>query len=247
MTSLRRARFKQDKVRNTPSSDLSVEHRGRLMIWLSPAFPIGAYAYSQGLESAVSQKLVTNGVELKAWLQDFFTHGPVRNDLILLGETLRACRDSDTALLHETSMLGSALSTSSERHRETHNLGESFLSAIEAGWPEMMPGKLPSDVRRPLVLPVSFGLVASNLQLDANEIVLAFALATLSNLLSAAIRLGVIGQRQSLQIHSDLEDLISKQSRSLGGAKLENLGTACWMTDFCSMAHETQRTRLFLS
>ena len=84
-------------------------------------------------------------------------------------------------------------------------------------------------------------------QLDVGEIMFVFALATLSNLLSAAIRLGVIGQRDLLQIHSNLEESISEVARELSVADLENLGTACWMNDFCSMAHETQRTRLFLS
>ena len=55
-----------------------------LMIWLSPAFPIGGFAYSQGLESAVAEGWVTDSATLGAWGQVTALHGALRNDLILL-------------------------------------------------------------------------------------------------------------------------------------------------------------------
>src|SRR5262245_13811613 len=71
----------------------------RLMIWLSPAYPVGGYSYSHGLEWAVEAGQVTGSVALACWIEDLLMHGAGRTDIIFLAEAWRAMTASDTASL----------------------------------------------------------------------------------------------------------------------------------------------------
>ena len=62
----------------------------RLAVWLSPAFPVGAFAYSHGLEWAAERAWVRDRATLEAWLRDLLEHGAPHNDLILLAASARA-------------------------------------------------------------------------------------------------------------------------------------------------------------
>ncbi|MEY9828818.1 hypothetical protein ABIA25_000633 [Sinorhizobium fredii] len=104
----------------------------RLVTWLSPAFPVGAYSYSGGLEQAVHDGLVTNADDLRLWLDTLMNHGPLWNDALLLAESFRG--HADPARLQAVAELAEALAGSRERHMETMLLGEAFLAAA-GHWP----------------------------------------------------------------------------------------------------------------
>jgi urease accessory protein len=76
-----------------------------LMIWFSPSFPVGAFAYSHGLEWAQEAGDVTNAATLEAWLVDLVQHGALRNDAILLVACLAALKQDDTVALHDLACL----------------------------------------------------------------------------------------------------------------------------------------------
>src|SRR5689334_7617492 len=65
----------------------------RLMTWLSPAFPVGAFAYSGGLEAAVREGIVTDAGELQQWLVTLLRNGPILNDVVLLADAWQAYED----------------------------------------------------------------------------------------------------------------------------------------------------------
>ena len=112
----------------------------RLLTWLSPAFPIGAFAYSHGLERAVHDGLVRDGDDLTAWLEDLVEIGSAWNDAVLLAEAhRRAAAGKD---LTEIAQLAEALAGSRERHMETTLQGAAFLAAA-AEWPAPLPAGLP--------------------------------------------------------------------------------------------------------
>src|ERR1700691_5754337 len=85
----------------------------RLMSWLSPAFPTGAFAYSHGLEWAVESGNVCNETNLAAWLTDIITVGTGRSDTILLRHAHRAA--AEPAALNEIADLAYASAASRER------------------------------------------------------------------------------------------------------------------------------------
>lgn len=217
----------------------------RLMCWLSPAFPIGAYAYSHGLEKAVESLLISNSESLEAWLTDLCLKGSLNNDLVILSWISRAVSENDRNRVGEVSELASALAPSGERHLEAHALGSAFITAIMTGWPDPDFEEWLRVVELPVAYPVAVGLATSVHGMGNKLVLSAYATSFISNLLSSAIRLGVIGQSKSQIIQAHIESVIDTQTDSLLVATPDQLGGGCFVSDLCSLQHETQNVRLF--
>ncbi|MEK1873563.1 MAG: urease accessory UreF family protein, partial [Rhizobium altiplani] len=108
------------------TDDADLQALLRMMTWLSPAFPVGSFAYSGGLERAVHDRLVTDAHSLAAWASNLMERGAVWNDVVLLAESHRCHGQSKR--LGELAELAEALAGSRERHQETMLLGDAFLS-----------------------------------------------------------------------------------------------------------------------
>jgi urease accessory protein len=89
-----------------------------LVQWLSPAFPVGSYAYSHGLEWAISAGEVRSAASLQGWVSVILAEGAGRTDAILLAHALR--EDSD---LERLAALALALPASRERLGRRWNRG----------------------------------------------------------------------------------------------------------------------------
>ncbi|WFU07961.1 urease accessory protein UreF [Rhizobium sp. CB3090] len=212
----------------------------RLMAWLSPAFPVGSFAYSGGLERAVHDGLVQDTASLRDWIASLIRHGSVWNDAVLLAEAHGAAEDA--ARLAEAAELAEALAGSKERHQETMLLGEAFLSAANA-WPHPIFSKLPAKV----AYPIAVGAVAGAHDISREKALAAFLHALASQMLSAGIRLGVTGQKDGVAILAALEDVIAEVAKRAARSSLGDLGAATVQADIASLRHETQGTRLFRS
>ena len=212
----------------------------RLMAWLSPAFPVGSFAYSGGLERAVHDGLVCDSKSLEEWIAALIRHGSVWNDAVLLAEAHQA--GDDALRLAAVAELGEALAGSKERHTETMLLGEAFLSA-SAAWPHRIFSLLPART----AYPVAVGAVARAHDVPLERTLAAFLHALASQLLSAGIRLGVTGQKDGVAILAALEDTIAKVATAAAQSDLDDLGAATVQAEIMSLRHETQGTRLFRS
>ena len=212
-----------------------------LSIWLSPSFPVGAFAYSHGLEWAVESGLVSNAADLKDWIGDLLTLGSARNDAILLAQAWRVAHDSD--LLAHVHELALALAPSCERHLETAATGAAFVTAIRAAWPcatlDMFEGAV--------AYPVALGAAARGHDMPLMALLEQFLLAFTANLVSAAVRLGPIGQTDGQRILAHCLNAIGQTARFAHESGLEDLGSASLTSDLASMQHETQYSRLFRS
>ncbi|SCB27501.1 urease accessory protein UreF [Rhizobium multihospitium] len=212
----------------------------RLMAWLSPAFPVGSFAYSGGLERAVHDGLVRDSTGLSDWIAALIEHGSAWNDAVLLVEAHRA--GADGSRLAAVAELAEALAGSKERHNETMLLGDAFLSAATA-WPHAIFSALP--VR--MAYPVAVGAIAGAHRISAEKAAAAFLHALASQMVSAGIRLGVSGQKDGVAILARLEDLFAAVARRAAQSSLDDLGAATVQADIASLRHETQGTRLFRS
>jgi urease accessory protein len=212
----------------------------RLMAWLSPAFPVGSFAYSGGLERAVHDGLVQDAASLSDWLSATMDHGAIWNDVVLLAESNSV--QGDASALSHVAELAEALAGSRERHRETMLLGDAFLAAAGA-WPDDVFTRLPKHV----AYPVAVGAVSGAHGIAAEKAVAAFLHAYVSQAVSAGIRLGVAGQKDGVAIMAAREGDILNLSRRAAGATLDDLGSATVQADIASLRHETQSTRLFRS
>jgi urease accessory protein len=212
----------------------------RLMAWLSPAFPVGGFAYSGGLESAVQDGLASDPDALRSWFETLLTHGTWRNDGVLLAEAWRSL--DDPARLAAVAELAEALAGSAERHVEIMTVGEAFAAAA-AAWPHPVLESL--GPRPPYSVAVGAAAAAQSIPLE--DCLAAFYHALLSQGVSAAIRLGVIGQRQGVALLARFENTIVALARETAASSLEDLGAATVCGDIAALRHETQETRLFRS
>ena len=212
----------------------------RLMAWLSPAFPTGAYAYSHGLEWAVETGDIKDGPSLELWLADLLRIGSGRNDAILARGAHRASHDLDA--LAEIAEMALAICAGAERQKETIGQGNAFLLAARPWSSGDFLVDL-GDIAYPVAVGALSGVHAIAEDDMANALLQAFA----SNLISAAVRLVPLGQTTGLAVLAALEPIIIATAAETTGAGLADLGGFAFRADLASLRHETQYTRLFRS
>lgn len=209
----------------------------RLLAWLSPGFPTGAFAYSHGLEWAVETGDIRDAGTLLAWLSDVLIHGSGRNDAILLRHAHRAAHDP--AALQDLAALAAAVVSGRERFAETLDQGAAFVRAARA-WP--CP-----PLPEPIAYPVAVGALAGWHGIDADAVTAAYVQAFAANLISAAVRLVPLGQTAGLQVLAALEPVILCTVACTANATPDDIGGCVFRADLAAMRHETQYTRLFRS
>jgi urease accessory protein len=218
-----------------------------LFAWLSPAFPVGSYAYSHGLEWAVEAGDVTDEASLKEWLADFVRHGAGRNDAILLVHAHRAALAGNLLALAEANTLALAIAPTAELRLETAQQGRSFLDAVLAAWPNPALRRLAEAVAGETAYPVAVGLAAGAHDVPLGPAVNTFVLAVAQSLVSAALRLAPIGQTGGARVLAALLPTITRLADEAPDLPLDDLGSATFRADLGSCRHETQYTRLFRS
>jgi urease accessory protein len=209
----------------------------RLLSWLSPAFPTGAYAYSHGLEWAVETHDIHDGATLRGWLEDVISHGAGRTDTILLRHAHRAA--NDPAALWDLAALGLATAASRERRDESLAQGHAFLRAASA-W------EVP-ELSEDTPYAVAVGAMTGAQGIDEDAAASAYLQTFAANLISAAVRLVPLGQTTGLQTLAALEPVILATATETKSATLDDLGGCAFRSDLAAMRHETQYTRLFRS
>ncbi len=218
-----------------------------LMVWLSPAFPVGAFAYSHGLEWAFETGDLGSAAALEGWLADLVGHGALRNDGLLLAAAFRAVRTGDGGALRDVAELALALAPSAERRLETVTQGTAFASAVARSWPCEAIADRRAMNDGEIAYPVAVGTAAAGHDLPLPETLQAFGLAFVANLVSAAVRLGVVGQTDGQRVTAALLPALVAAAREAEAGDLDDLGACTFRSDLASLRHETQYTRLFRS
>lgn len=195
--------------------------------WLSPAFPVGGYAFSHGVEQAIHDRHVHDAQSLQAWLTQVLDRGTGRVDAVLLCLTLKGDDLADTAR---------ALASSKERFAEAEAQGRAFTDAVNGIYGEHTP---------PAPLPVAVGMAARRLSLDPAQVAALYLHAFASNLVSAAVRFVPLGQTDGQRVISSLHALIETVATQSASATLEDLGSAALGSDMAAMLHETLDVRIF--
>ena len=201
-----------------------------LVQWLSPSYPVGAFAYSHGLEWAVHAGEVTDRATLEAWLETVLRHGAGYSDALFLAAAYR------TEDVREVDALARAFAPSTERLRETVLQGEAFCRASGAVWGAEMPA---------LTYPVAVGQAARMQGLPLELTLQVFLHAFTSNLAAAGMRLIPLGQTDGQLVIKNLAaTCIDIADKAMQGS-LEDLSSTAFLSDIASMKHETQYSRIF--
>lgn len=198
--------------------------------WMSPAFPIGAFAYSHGLEWAIETGRVNDRASLFDWLVDLLENGSVKTDATFVALVYHA---EDCTALNSQAI---ALCPSKERIMETTLQGDAFCKVLRDVWGTEMPD---------LALPVAIGVAAKLHGLDRHLTVSSYLHAFCSNLVSAAVRLVPLGQTLGQKVLMDLTPVIQTTTDYAVTAKTNDFWSNCFLSDVASMRHETQSPRIF--
>lgn len=207
----------------------------KLATWLSPAYPVGAYTYSHGLERAIEDGAVSDRGSLREWIEDLLRHGAGRTDATLLSHAWRDPTDEGVA------ELAAALQPSAERALETNQQGAAFVATTAQAWPAEGLNAEPAPY------PVAVGRAARAHDAPLKEAATLYLHAFAANLVSAGVRLIPLGQTDGQRVVADLAPICEAVAAEATEAPLEAIGGAAMLSDIASMRHETQRTRLYRS
>ena len=201
--------------------------------WFSPAFPVGAFAYSHGLEWAIDSGSVSDRAAAQAWIAQVLEHGTGWNDVLFLTASYRA---QDEVAVQEVDAIARAFAASKERLKESNLQGAAFCKAVSA---------LSAFTIEGLSYPVAVGCASRYANLPLELTAQMYVQSFLSNLVSVAMRLIPLGQSDGQGLIRDLTPLCIKIAETALLHNLDHLSSTTFLADIAAMKHETQYSRTF--
>lgn len=229
------------------SEEVSSAALYRLMAWLSPSYPVGAFSYSSGIEWAAETGDIRDADTLRRWLAVVIGEGGGFCDAVFFVHAHRSLADADDRALTAVAELAAAFAPSKERHLETTAQGAAFIEATRAAWSCPALDRLAAVWTGPVAYPVAVGVTAAGHGIALKPALHAFLHAVSANLISAAVRLVPLGQSDGQRVLAALEPLVDATARRALITPLDDVGSAAMRADLASLLHETQYTRLFRS
>ena len=231
----------------TMAGDESSAALYRLMAWLSPSYPVGAFSYSSGIEWAVEAGDIRDSDSLRRWLAVVIGQGSGFCDAVFFVHAHRSLADVEEQALRTVAELAAAFAPSKERHLETTAQGTAFIEATRAAWPTDAIDRLAAVWNGPIAYPVAVGVAAAGHGIPLEPALRAFLHAVTANLISAGIRLVPLGQSDGQRELAALEPVVEAAAVRALKTSLDDVGSAAFRADLASLLHETQYTRLFRS
>ena len=202
--------------------------------WLSPAFPLGSFAYSHGLETEIAAGRVQDADSLRAWVSVVLSEGAGRADATLLAHALRA--GGDAARLTDLADLARALAPSRERWVETEAQGRALTLTVNA---------MTGAARPPMALPVALGAAAADLDLPVTQVIALYLHSFAANLVQAGVRFVPLGQTEGQAALAALHPDVVALAAACADAPLDMIATGAFGADLAAMEHEVLEVRIF--
>ncbi|WP_148560824.1 urease accessory protein UreF [Magnetospira sp. QH-2] len=222
----------------------------KLMTWLSPNFPVGAFAYSHGLEQAVETGDIKDVESLTCWLEGILRFGAGRLDAALFRAAHEAMDSGDWDRLSALVERADALRGTAEMALESRAQGRAFVDCLVQVWPEPQLLQWREELRGQDIQPayaVALGAAAALAHVPLQSALVATLNAFAANLVSAVVRLVPLGQTDGQRALLALEPIIVESAAAARARDPDDFGSAALMVDWMSIRHETQYTRLFRS
>jgi urease accessory protein len=217
------------------------------MAWLSPAYPVGAFSYSSGIEWAVEAGDIVDAVTLRGWLAAMIGQGGGFCDAAFFAHAHRAVAVDDDAALRAVAELAAAFAPTKERHLESTAQGNAFVEATRAAWACDAIERLKNIWDGPVAYPVAVAVATAGHSIALEPAIAAYLQALAANWVSAGVRLIPLGQSDGQRVLAALEPVVAATARRALFVKLDDVGSSTFRADLASARHETQYTRLFRS
>jgi len=203
-------------------------HQRIIQNWFSPAFPIGAFSYSTGLESAIAKSSVGSWQELQSWLSMALHHGAAQTDAVIVARAFEGGDVNDLCL---------SLCVGGERHLETTELGQAFTQIVNATHG--------LDLAAGLAYPVAVGHAGAGVGLDQGQLVSAFLQSWCANQISVAVRAIPIGQLDGQQCLVALMPDINEATITALATPADQIGSFATGAELASLEHEAAEQRIY--
>jgi urease accessory protein len=224
------------------------DRRYRLLAWLSPAYPIGAFSYSHGVETAVEEGFIKDRASLVRWLESVLLQGTGAVDGALFAAAWHAAAAEDWPAFDAIAERAAAWRGTMEMALESRQQGGSFLSITRTAWPHASLMAAHERLGGELALPAAVALAAAAHGIALEPALTGYLHAFTANLISAALRTVPLGQTDGQLALAALERAVNAAAQAaMVVTSLDEVGTATPLLDWCSLRHETQYTRLFRS
>lgn len=211
----------------------------------SPALPVGAYSYSEGLETLFEQSANTNQQNLQDWLESQLRYGAIRIEAAVMLRAYKSAKMGDLAALAHWNLWLSAARETAELRQSSWQMGRSLMQLLGKLQPEIIP--LVNAVGNPSNYAIAFGIAAAHWQINIQAALLGYLHSWASNLITAGVKLIPLGQTAGQQLLFDLQPLLSTAVVEILALEDDELACCSWGLSLASMQHETQYTRLFRS
>jgi urease accessory protein len=211
----------------------------------SPALPVGAYSYSEGLESLVDRKVINNKETLEDWIKHELSYGSIRIEIAIMLRSYHSVCQNDLETLDKWNAWLSAARDTEELRQQSWQMGRSLLKLFVELQPQH--STFASAIESPCNYAVAFGIASACWQIEDRIAAIGYLQSWTANIISAGVRLIPLGQTAGQQILINLHDIIVRVTQEILLLKDEELGSCSWGLALASMAHQTQYTRLFRS
>ncbi|MCF2146511.1 urease accessory protein UreF [Desmonostoc muscorum LEGE 12446] len=224
---------------------LTDSHFLNILQLASPALPVGAYSYSEGLETLVENGTIANHTHLKHWLEAQLTYGAIRLEAAVMARAEKSAKIGDVESLCSWNLWLSAARETEELRASSWQMGRSLIQLLGKLEPEILP--ITNSVGNPCNYAIAFGIALAYWQINIQAGLLAYLHSWASNLITAGVKLIPLGQTAGQQLLLDLQPLISTMALEILALEDEQLSCWSWGLSLASMQHQTQYTRLFRS
>lgn len=210
----------------------------------SPALPVGAYSYSEGLETLVENNVINNQESLQYWLKAELRYGAIRLEAAVMVRAYNCVIRNDLEALCRWNMWLTAARETEELRNSSLQMGRSLMLLFAKLQPQIKP--LAYAVGN-CNYAIAFGIAAAYWNINIQAAMLGYLHSWISNLITAGVKLIPLGQTAGQLLLLNLQSLISDATAQILALEDDNLSCCSWGLSLASMAHETQYTRLFRS
>ncbi|MEH1812011.1 MAG: urease accessory protein UreF [Nostoc sp.] len=224
---------------------LTDSHLLSILQLASPALPVGAYSYSEGLEMLVENGTIANQTNLKDWLKAELLYGAIRLEAAVMVRSQQTAKIPDIDSLCRWNLWLSAARETEELRASSWQMGRSLIQLLGKLEPQIVP--IANTVGNPCNYAIAFGIAVAHWEISIQAALLAYLHSWASNLITAGVKLIPLGQTAGQRLLLDLQPLLSAAALEILGLEDDQLACCSWGLSLASMQHETQYTRLFRS
>ncbi|MFH7025987.1 MAG: urease accessory protein UreF [Heteroscytonema crispum UTEX LB 1556] len=211
----------------------------------SPALPVGAYSYSEGLETLIENGIIDNYKSLRHWLEAELRYGAIRLEVAVMVRAYNAAFLGDLEGLSSWNAWLSAARETEELRNSSWQMGRSLIQLLGKLQPKIIP--LADAVGNPCNYAIAFGIAVAHWDINIKAGLLGYLHSWATNLITAGVKLIPLGQTAGQQLLLDLQSLLNNAMEEAIALEDDNLSCCSWGLSLASMQHETQYTRLFRS